>query len=155
MDSFVQTRQVNYELDEGDDLYFKIYCFFRDWNNLREYLQEWQCGWTDGIISLACVSLMTNTASKLLQRSERELLFQIHRDSGLTDYQSMANLQFSDIGLDHVDYDKVGNEDYGESSEEIYGVSLSIPTPFLFLGCQYANLPPSLGSRLGLPFPVL
>lgn len=64
---------------------------------------------------------MTNTASKLLQRSERELLFQIHRDSGLTDYQSMANLQFSDIGLDHVDYDKVGNEDYGESSEEIYG----------------------------------
>jgi hypothetical protein len=108
MDSFVQTRQVNYGLDEGDDLYFKIYCFFKDWNNLREYLQEWQCGWTDGI----------------------------HRDSGLTDYQSMANLQFSDIGLDHVDYDKVGNEDYGESSEEIYGVSLSIPTPFLFLGCQ-------------------
>jgi hypothetical protein len=61
----------------------------------------------------------------------------------------MANLLFSDIGLDHVDYNKVGNKDYEESSEEIYGVSLSIPTPLLFLGCQYAT---SLGSRLGLSF---
>jgi len=64
----------------------------------------------------------------------------------------MANLLFSDIGLDHVDYNKVGNKEYEESSEEIYGVSLSTPTPLLFLGCQYADLPTSLGSRLGLPF---
>jgi hypothetical protein len=67
----------------------------------------------------------------------------------------MANLLFSDIGLGHVNYDKIGNEDYEESSEEIYGVSLLIPTPLLFLGCQYADLPTSLGSRLGLPFTVL
>jgi hypothetical protein len=67
----------------------------------------------------------------------------------------MANLLFSDIRLNQVDYDKGGNEDYEESSEEIYGVSLSIPTPLSFLGCQYADLLTSLGSRLGLPFTVL
>lgn len=133
MDSFVQTRQVNYGLDEGDDLYFKIYCFFKDWNNLREYLQEWQCGWTDGIIGLVCLSLITNTASKLLQGSERELLFQIHQDSGLTDYQSMANLQFSDIGLDHVDYDKVGNEDrlWREFRGDLWGEFINSHSSFV------------------------
>jgi hypothetical protein len=61
MDSLVQTRQVNYELDEGDDVYFKIYCFFKDWNDIREYLQEWRCDWTDAIIRLTCVPLITNT----------------------------------------------------------------------------------------------
>jgi len=47
----------------------------------------------------------------------------------------MANLLFSSIRLYHVDYDKVGNEEYEESSEEIYEVGLSNPTPLLFLGC--------------------
>jgi hypothetical protein len=61
MDSLEQTRQVNYELDEGDDIYFKIYCFFKDWNDIREYLREWRCDWTDAIIGLACVILVTNT----------------------------------------------------------------------------------------------
>jgi hypothetical protein len=61
MDSLVQTRQVNYELDEGDDVCFKIYCFFEDWNDIREYLREWGCDWTDAIIGMACVPLITNT----------------------------------------------------------------------------------------------
>jgi hypothetical protein len=26
--------------DDDDDLYFMVYCFFKDWNYLREYIQE-------------------------------------------------------------------------------------------------------------------
>jgi hypothetical protein len=61
------------------------------------------------------------------------LLFQIHQDSGLTDYQSMANLQFSDIGLDHVDYDKVGNEDrlWREFRGDLWGEFINSHSSFV------------------------
>jgi hypothetical protein len=136
IDSLVQAHQVDDELDD-DDLYFMIYCFFKDWNSLREYLQERWCDLTDGIISLAAVSLITNTAFELLRRSEQELLSQIPRDSGLTDYQSMANMLFLDIGLAHVNYDEKTLEcdDEEKMSEAIYEVRSStlsyllIPVP--------------------------
>jgi hypothetical protein len=83
-----------------------IYCFFKDFNYMREYLQERWCDYQDGLLSLAAVSVTTNTAFELLQRSEQELLAQIPPHSELGDYQSMANLLFFERGLAHVDYDK-------------------------------------------------
>ena len=101
----LQAREWELE-DEEDELYFMIYCFFKDFNYMREYIQERWCDYTDGLLSLAAVSVTTNTAFELLQRSERELLSQIPRSAGLANYQSMANLLFFEKGLAHVDYDK-------------------------------------------------
>jgi hypothetical protein len=103
-----------------------IYCFFKDWNHLREYLQERWCDYQDGIISLAAVSLITNTAFELLQRSEQELLSQIPRRSGLTSYESMTDMLFLDIGLAHVDYNMKSAAYSGDEegmSESFYEVS--------------------------------
>lgn len=92
--------------DEEDELYFMIYCFFKDFNYMREYLQERWCDYQEGLLSLTAVSVATNTAFELLQRSEQELLSQIPPSSGLGNYQSMANLLFFERGLAHVDYDE-------------------------------------------------
>jgi hypothetical protein len=80
--------------DEEDELYFMIYCFFKDFNYIREYLQERWCDYHEGLLSLSAVSVATNTAFELLQRSEKELLSQIPASSGLGNYKAMADLLF-------------------------------------------------------------
>jgi hypothetical protein len=100
-----QAREWDVE-DEEDELYFMIYCFFKDFNYMREYIQERWCDYADGLLSLAAVSVTTNTAFELLQRSEKELLSRIPPTAGLANYQSMANLLFFEKGLAHVDYDE-------------------------------------------------
>jgi hypothetical protein len=59
-DAMVQTSNV-FDEDE-DDLYFMIYCFFKDFNTLREYVQERWCNYQEGLLSLSAVSVTTNTA---------------------------------------------------------------------------------------------
>jgi hypothetical protein len=81
-----------------------VYCFFKDWNYLREYIQERWCDYQDRILSFAAVSVMTNTAFELLPRPRDELLSQIPVRSSLRDYQSMADMLFYNIALAHVDY---------------------------------------------------
>lgn len=92
--------------DEEDELYFMIYCFFKDFNYLREYIQERWCDYQEGLLSLSAVSVTTNTTFELLQRSEKELLSQIPASSGLGNYKAMADLLFFERGLAHVDYDE-------------------------------------------------
>lgn len=124
--------------DEEDELYFMIYCFFKDFNYLREYIQERWCDYQDGILSLAAVSVTTNTAFELLQRSERELLSQIPRSSGLGNYQSMANLLFFDRGLAHVNYDEkqaMFEGDHSGMNESIYEEA-DFSTYLLLMTCQ-------------------
>jgi len=89
--------------DDDDDFYFMIYCFFKDFNTLREYIQERWCDYQDGILSLSAVSVITNTAFELLQKGEEELLSKIPREMG--HFIELANLLFIDVGLAHVDYD--------------------------------------------------
>jgi hypothetical protein len=49
LDSIIREQVVPDKEDE-EDYFFMIYCFFKDWNYLREYLQErWVC-------TFACVS---------------------------------------------------------------------------------------------------
>jgi hypothetical protein len=92
--------------DEEDELYFMVYCFFKDFNYMREYIQERWCDYVDGALSLVAVSVTTNLAFELLQRSEKEILSQIPLSSGLGDFQSMANMLFMEKGLAHVDYEE-------------------------------------------------
>lgn len=74
-------------------------------------------------MSLAAVSVMTNTAFELLQRSQDELLSQIPVRNGLRDYQSMAHMLLYNIGLAHVDYhekDVLYGDDKEAMDEAIY-----------------------------------
>ncbi len=92
LDSVLQSITFDPEDNNKHDLYFMIYCFFRDQNSLREYLQERWCDYNDGTLSLTAVAVITNTAFEIIQRAEKELLAQIPRSSGLRDYKSMADL---------------------------------------------------------------
>ncbi|RDL42300.1 uncharacterized protein BP5553_02279 [Venustampulla echinocandica] len=95
------------DFDDGeDDLYFMIYCFFKDFNTTRELIQEQWCDYLEGTLALSTISLVTNTAYELLQRAEKELIAQIPSRSGLRSYHNMANMLFMDVGLAHVDYDE-------------------------------------------------
>ncbi|TVY68961.1 hypothetical protein LSUE1_G008498 [Lachnellula suecica] len=105
--------------DEEDDLYFMIYFFFKDFQALREYIQERWCDYQDGLLSLSAVSLITNTAYELLQKGEEDLISQIPRHTGLREYREMANMLFLDVGLLHVDYDAEADGEEGQR-ESIY-----------------------------------
>jgi hypothetical protein len=134
LDSVVRSFNA-YAEDDTDDLYFMIYCFFKDWNSMREYLQERWCDYEEGILSLSAVSVITNTACELLQRSEKELLSQIPVRSGLRDYQSMANMLFLDTGLAHVDYhakDEMCEGDQARMDDLIYEEADWIVSNYVF-----------------------
>lgn len=102
------------EYDDEDDLYFMIYCFFKDFNTLREYIQERWCDYQDGLLSLSAVSVITNTAFELLQRSEEQLLPRVPRE--MRTFQELANMLFIDVGLAHVDYN--GKQTAFENDQE-------------------------------------
>lgn len=104
LDLLVATRQAEaIEDDYYEEECFMIYCFFKDWNNVREYLQERWCDYQDGILSLATVSVITNTAFDLLQRSEEELLDMLPPDSEFRDFGEIVDLLFFEGYLIHVD----------------------------------------------------
>lgn len=92
--------------DEDDDLYFMIYCFFKDFNTMREYIQERWCDYQDGLLSLTTVSVITNTAFELIQRGERELLAMMPPRHPLRTYKNISGMLFFQVGLAHVDYDE-------------------------------------------------
>ncbi len=119
LDSIIQNQANDLDNeDDTDEVYFMIYCFFKDWNSLREYLQERWCDYyLDGSLSLVAVSLITNTAFELLQRSEKELLSHLPARSSLSSYEGMTAMLFVDIGIAHGDYDAV---DESSLDEKIY-----------------------------------
>lgn len=107
--------------DADDDLYFMIYCFFKDFNIMREYLQERWCDYQDGLLSLTTVSVITNTTFELLQRGERELLQMMPPRHPLRSYKNMSDMLFFQVGLAHVDYDAQDNDlDDPEKTEEAF-----------------------------------
>jgi hypothetical protein len=84
-----------YEMEVGEDeFYFFVYCFFEDFNILREYLQERWCDYNDGLISLSAVAVVTNTAFDMFQRAEKEFWPMIPKDMGLKNFGDVANALF-------------------------------------------------------------
>jgi len=102
LDIFDSILAENNVKDDDDGLHFMVYCFFKDWNHLCEYVQERWRDYQDGLSSLATVSVMANTAFELLQRPRDELFSQIPVRGGLRDYRNLANMLFYIIGLAHV-----------------------------------------------------
>lgn len=119
----LMASQEEAEEEVDDDLYFMIYCFFKDFNHMREYLQERWCDYADGLLDLSAVSVVTNTAFELFQKAEKELLAEIPARTGLRSYEAMSNMLFYDAGLAHVEYDETAMRFRGDKAamdEAIY-----------------------------------
>ncbi|KAK1957420.1 hypothetical protein LY78DRAFT_663623 [Colletotrichum sublineola] len=112
-------------IDDGsDDLdyYMLIYCFFEDFNAIRNYICERWCDYFyDKSVSLDTLAVITNAASELFRDMETELL-RLLRKNGLQElqsYGSMMQLLFFEYGLEHVDYTENG-ENQDEMNERIW-----------------------------------
>lgn len=68
---------------------FIIYCFLKDWKVTRKFLHERWCDYEEGLISLAVVSVTTNTVFELLQRSERDLVERLTPNTKLKDFYAI------------------------------------------------------------------
>ena len=68
-------QQIQYEPDDMDLEYnFAVYCLFDDLHALQENLVQVWADYKSGDIDLSCASLITNTASELVQRAENDFL---------------------------------------------------------------------------------
>ncbi|RFU35972.1 hypothetical protein B7463_g368, partial [Scytalidium lignicola] len=144
------TRQPEPELEEieyymefdDEDIFFLLYCFFEDFNEIRDYLLERWCDYADGILSLSTVALITNTAFDIFQHEERVLLSTLPRNSKLRNFGAIAHMLFIECGLLHVDYDSTP-EDKEEANnyfqEEANWVCLPV---FWFLTNWLEHAPP-------------
>lgn len=119
---------------DDDDIYFMIYCFFEDFNEIKDFLIERWCDYADGILSLSTVSIITNTAFEIFQHEERKLLAALPRDSNLRDFGAIANMLFLECGLLHVDYENTPKDEVGKNDaiqEEADWVCLPVYWDFL------------------------
>jgi hypothetical protein len=86
---------------------------------MRDYIQERWCDYQDGLLSLSIVSVITNTAFDLLQKSEEELLALLPCNSEFRDFGAIANMLFLDGYLIRVDYHAQNNmEEHGEDIDD-------------------------------------
>ncbi|GKT49758.1 uncharacterized protein ColSpa_09939 [Colletotrichum spaethianum] len=106
------------EDEDGLDYYMLIYCFFEDFNAIRNHVCERWCDYFyDKSVSLDTLAIITNAAAELFRDMEKELL-RLLGENGLQDLQSydaMMKLLFFEYGMEHVDYD----ED-AENKEELH-----------------------------------
>jgi hypothetical protein len=72
---------------DGTDIQILMYCFFEDFNKIREYLQERWRDYKEGLKSLTAVSITTNTAFDLFQRVEKELERQIPHGTAVHNFE--------------------------------------------------------------------
>lgn len=112
----------DYDDDEEFDYYMMVYCFFEDFNLIRDYICERWCDYYyDRSIGLNALAVMTNAAFELFQQMEHDLLSDMRR-SGIAnyrqmgDYETMMMMVFTEFGMEHIDYDSY--EDLSEEEEQ-------------------------------------
>lgn len=94
--------------DEELDYYMLIYCFFEDFNAIRNHVCERWCDYFfDQSVSLKTLGVITNAAYELFHSIEAELLriLRKNRMSDLGSYEAMMEMLFFEFGMEHVDYD--------------------------------------------------
>ncbi|KAK4206493.1 hypothetical protein QBC37DRAFT_458867 [Rhypophila decipiens] len=99
-----------------------VYCFFDDFNAIRNYVAERWCDyWYDRSVSLTTLAVITNAAFELVNRMEGELIANLGpRRRELSRYDFMLRLLFIDFGIDHVDYDSYEGLSKDEEQERIW-----------------------------------
>ncbi|RDW69980.1 hypothetical protein BP5796_08377 [Coleophoma crateriformis] len=142
---FSDNSPAIYDEEDGfDEFYFIVYCFFQDFNIIREYIQERWCDYQDGLLSLSAVALTTNNAMELLQRAEKELLMIIPPEYG--SYEALSSMLFYEVGLAHVDYSKENDlkGDKEALQESFYEEADFLCLPRYWDLCQWIdNTPPN------------
>jgi hypothetical protein len=87
---------LDYELEADEsDTQILMYCFFEDFNKIREYLQERWCDYKEGLMTLTAVAITTNTAFDLFQRAEKELNLQLASRSVVEGFEEVTKSFFS------------------------------------------------------------
>ena len=94
------------EDDDEFDYYMIIYCFFRDFNTIREYIGDrwWEYFYFKSV-PITNLAVMTNAAYEMFHEMESDLAKSLKGASELADYEVMMNTLFFEYGLDHVDYE--------------------------------------------------
>jgi len=111
------TPKIEYEIavDEEEEYYIKIYCFFRDFHQIRNWLQERFCDYQDGLCSLTEVSVVTNTAFDLFQRLEKNVV-KVLPDF---DFQSVAMHIFCEVGVSNLDEPFSGKSQSEQNTDDL------------------------------------
>ncbi|KAK2772665.1 hypothetical protein CKAH01_13864 [Colletotrichum kahawae] len=103
VDRFSVDKNPDEDDDEELDHYVLIYCFFEDFNTIRNYVAErWADYFYDKSVSLNTLAVITNAAAELFRNMEIELCDIL--DDDYLSYEAMMELLFYEYGIDHVDY---------------------------------------------------
>ncbi|KAJ9130076.1 hypothetical protein NKR19_g10050 [Coniochaeta hoffmannii] len=120
----MQFPNVTRELDEDDpfDYYMLVYCFFEDFNVIRDYVRERWCDYYyDGSVHLNTLAAVTNAACEFFNQMDADLRSVLGvRCRDMAEYESMANMLFFEYGMDHVDYDAYDDLDDEESTDRTF-----------------------------------
>ncbi|KAK4101210.1 hypothetical protein N658DRAFT_533172 [Parathielavia hyrcaniae] len=97
--------------DEADelDLYMMVYCFFEDFNTIRNHVAERWCDyWYDRSVPLVTLAVVINAAFEFFHQLEHDLIREL-RPHALYHY-----------GIDHIDYNSYDHYDKKEADERIW-----------------------------------
>ncbi|KAL0468398.1 hypothetical protein QR685DRAFT_546241 [Neurospora intermedia] len=111
------------EDDEDDefDFYMMVYCFFEDFNTIRNYVQERWCDyWYDRSVHLNTLAVITNAAFELFHMLEWDLMKALKFHPELTQYTFMMDMLFIQIGIEHIDYDSYDGLSQEEHDERLW-----------------------------------
>jgi len=122
--NWVEDMQFGEELDGDDefDYYMLVYCFFADFNTIRNYVCERWCDYYyDNSVSLNTLAVITNAACEFFNQMEvdlRRLTRSI--DPAMANYKVMTEMLFFNYGIDHIDYDSYLDLDEEQQDERIF-----------------------------------
>ncbi|KAH6847847.1 hypothetical protein B0I37DRAFT_152365 [Chaetomium sp. MPI-CAGE-AT-0009] len=110
--------------DEEDefDLYMMVYCFFEDFNAIRNHVAERWCDyWYDRSVPLDTLAVVTNAAFELFHQLEYDLVRELRPlDPKLARYDFMMSMLFYHYGIDHIDYASYDGLTDDEQDERIW-----------------------------------
>ncbi|KAK3386345.1 hypothetical protein B0T20DRAFT_111254 [Sordaria brevicollis] len=111
------------EDDEDDefDFYMMVYCFFEDFNTIRNYVQERWCDyWYDRSVHLNTLAVITNAAFELFHMLEWDLMKALKFHPELYAYSFMMDMLFIQVGIEHIDYDSYDGLSQEEHDERLW-----------------------------------
>ncbi|RYP50026.1 hypothetical protein DL768_004381 [Monosporascus sp. mg162] len=117
-----QWDNLDSEGEDDLDYYMIIYCFFQDFNAIRNYVGDrwWEYFYFKSV-SIDNLAVMTNAAYEMFHEMEFELekaLKDVHPE--MAHYEFMMETLFFDYGLDHVDYEDEDELTEEERSDKIF-----------------------------------
>ncbi|KAF7563127.1 hypothetical protein G7046_g1023 [Stylonectria norvegica] len=123
IDRMAWVEDDNYHEDDEFDCYMLIYCFFVDFNTLRDYIAERWCDYFfDNSINSKTMAVIHNAACELFYHMEADLLWELKMNgsSDMGHYETMMSMLFIDYGIEHVDYEEKGDMSPEQLNEKIW-----------------------------------